>query len=191
MDEAIALSEYVAARDPVSARSNVNLGEFYNSSGRWDEAIASFSTALALSPSYSPAQYKIGTALLFKGEPRLALEAMKLEESVWGMVGLTLAYHALGQADKSDTILAELIEQHAQGWAFNIAYVLAFRGENDRAFEWLDKAVKYKDGGLSEIQIERLFSNLYQDPRWVPFLESIGKSLAQLDAINFEVTLPK
>jgi hypothetical protein len=75
--------------------------------------------------------------------------------------------------------------------AYNIAYVLAFRGETDRAFEWLDKAVQYKDPGLSQIAMEPRFANIRTDPRWLPFLESIGKSPDQLAAIEFEVTLPE
>jgi len=191
LDEAIKLSEFVVARDPVSPRSNINLGGFYAAAGRWDEAIASYRTALVLSPGYSVVHYKIGTALLFKNEPQAALEAMQKEESVWGMIGLAMAYHALGRADESDTALEELIEQLHQEGAYNIAYVMAYRGEADRAFEWLDKAVLYKDGGLPDIVGENLFSNIQDDPRWLPFLESIGKSPEQLAAIEFEVTLPE
>jgi hypothetical protein len=36
-----------------------------------------------------------------------------------------------------------------------------------------------------------LFTNIHSDPRWLPFLESIGKSPAQLDTIKFKVTLPE
>ena len=68
--------------------------------------------------------------------------------------------------------------------------MLAYRGETDRAFEWLDKAVIYQDGGLSEILGEPFFTNLHDDPRWPLFLESIGKSREQLAAIEFKVTLP-
>jgi tetratricopeptide (TPR) repeat protein len=190
LDEAIALSEFVAARDPVSPRSHVNLGGFYASAGRWDEAIASYNTALALSPGYSVVSYRIGTVLLFKGEPQAALEAMQQEDSVWGTVGLVMAYYALGQVDESDAILADLIAENEQGWAYNIAYAMAFRGEAERAFEWLDKAVQYKDGGLSVIQGENLFSSIYDDPRWLLFMQSIGKSPEQLASIEFKVTLP-
>ena len=31
---------------------------------------------------------------------------------------------------------------------------------------------------------------LKKDPRWLPFLERIGTSPAQLDAIEFKVSLP-
>ena len=104
---------------------------------------------------------------------------------------LPLAYHALGHADESDAALTELIEKYAQVASYNIAYILAWRGEADRAFEWLDKAVEYKDSGLAVILNEVLFSNIHDDPRWLPFLESIGKSPEQLAAIEFNVTLPQ
>jgi len=192
LDEAIALNEFAADRDPVNAATHNNLSLGYFSAGRWDEAIASFRTALVLSPGRGGVQYGIGAVLLLKGEPQAALEAMQLEESsVWRMVGFPLAYHALGQAGESDAALTALIEQHEKGWAYNIAYILSYRGEADRAFEWLGKAVEYKDAGLAGIVTEPLFANIHDDPRWLPFLQSIGKSPEQLAAIEFKVTLPE
>lgn len=191
LDEAITLVEFVTARDPVSASAHSNLGLYYIFARRWDEAIDSYNTSLTLTPGFSGAQSAIGVALLFKGDLQGALEAMQMDDSVFGMIGLPLVYHALGQANESDAALEELIEKHEQGWAFNIAYVFAYRGQADRAFEWLDKAVENKDGGLSEIIGEPLFDNIHDDPRWLPFLESIGKSPEQLDVIEFEVTLPE
>jgi hypothetical protein len=35
------------------------------------------------------------------------------------------------------------------------------------------------------------FTNIHNAPRWLPFLESIGKSPQQLHAIKFKVTLPE
>jgi hypothetical protein len=73
---------------------------------------------------------------------------------------------------------------------YNIAYVSAFLGEVDRAFEWLGKAVQYDDPGLAEIPSEPLFANIKADPRWLPFLRSIGKAPEQLAAIKFNVKIP-
>ena len=190
LDEAIVLSEFVVARDPVSPRSHSNLALYYTYAGRWDNAIASSRTALALSPGYSAGHYQIGLASLFKGEPQAALEAMQAEKSIWGMIGLPLAYHALGRKDDSDAALAALIEKYEKGAPYNIAYIFAYRNEVDLAFEWLDKAEEYKDTGLTDIINEHLFSNLHDDPRWLPFLERIGYAPAQLATIEFKVTLP-
>ena len=192
LDQAIALAEYTADRDPVSPVHNGNLGLNYLFAGRLDEAIASLRTTLTLSPGYIGAQYLIGMALLLKGEPESALAAMQKEaDEGWRLIGRVSAHHLLGQAAASDTALVKLIEKFEKEWAYNIAYVLAFRGEADRAFEWLNKAVAYKDPGLAYIAVDLRFANIQSDPRWLPFLESIGKSPAQLAAIEFKVTLPE
>ena len=191
LDEAIALVEILTSRDPVNPGAHLGLGNLYISVGQWDKAIASIRTALVLSPGLPGGQSGIGVVLLHKGELQAALEAMQLDTSVWGQIGLPMAYHALGRKEESDAALAALIAEQEQGAAYNIAYVLAYRGEADLAFEWLAKAVDYQDAGLASINNEPLFTHVHDDPRWSPFLESIGRSLEQLAAIKFEVTLPK
>lgn len=74
--------------------------------------------------------------------------------------------------------------------AVDIAAIHAYRGEADEAFGWLDKAIATSDPGLAETVGDPLFENLYDDPRWRLFLERIGRSPAQLAAIEFEITLP-
>jgi len=74
---------------------------------------------------------QVGIAQLLKGEPRVALESMQQEKSVWGKIGLPMIYHDLGQDSESDAVLSALIEQYGQGWAYNIAYVHAYRGDID------------------------------------------------------------
>jgi len=194
LNEAIALQEYVLARDPVNARGHRRIGYSYLWAGRLDDAINSFRTALTLSPGMLGNQQLIGIAFLLKADPEEALVAMQQESESgdgWREVGLVMAYHALGQAAESDVALARAIELAEQTAAYNIAYVLAFRGEADRAFEWLDKAVRYKDTGLSLIPVVTLFENIRSDPRWLPFLEKIGRSPEQLKAIDFKVAVPE
>jgi tetratricopeptide (TPR) repeat protein len=134
----------------------------------------------------------MGLALLSGGKPEEALQAMQQESSAeWRLEGLAMAYHALGRAAESDAALSELIDEHGQVWVYNIAQVLAFRGESDRAFEWLNKASEIKDPGLSLVPFDGTLANLHDDPRWPPFLESLGKSPEQLAAIEFEVRVPR
>lgn len=191
VDQSIAVWEYLTARDPTNPRMHFNLGESYRHAGRLDEAIDSFRTTQALSPSFVSSHYRTGIILLWKGETGAALEEMRREPSeAYRLFGLTMAQHAAGHQVESDATLAELIDKYELRSAYNIAYVLAFRGETDKAFEWLAKAVKLRDSGVSAIAIERLFTNIQKDPRWLPFLESIEMSPAQLDAVDFKVTLP-
>lgn len=192
LDEAIATEQYVVAHDPVAVGGRMRLSFIYMSAGRLDEAIESFRSLLSLNPVADLAHLGLGTALLLKGEPEEALLTMQRESSKeWRLIGLVMAYHALGRNAESDAALAEVIEKHARGWSYNIAEVLAFRAESDRAFEWLDTAVDYQDAGLSLAPSDQLFNSLHDDPRWQPFLKSIGKSPEQLAAIEFRVRLPQ
>jgi len=191
LERAIAVFDYMVTLDPVNNLGYYNLGIMNHYSGKPDAAITAHETALSLSPGRIAAQVFIGEALLLKGEPEAALAAILQEDSVWRLIDLPMVYHALGRAVDSDAALADLIEELSQQAAYNIAYVLAFRDEADRAFEWLDKAVQYDDPGLGDLPKEPLFANIHDDSRWMPFLESIGKSPEQLSAIKFEVTLPE
>jgi hypothetical protein len=130
-------------------------------------------------------------ALLLQGDPEGALTAMREEPEGWRVIGMPMVLYALGRRAESDAALADLIRTQAENSAFNIAYVLAFRDEADRAFAWLDKAVAHHDPGLSEIAYTAQFANIRGDPRWDPFLRKIGKAPEQLAAIEFDVKLPK
>jgi len=190
-DEALALSEAVVRRDPVNLTALYNLGYLQRVTSRLDEAIASFRTLLRLSPGNGGAHAALGNALLLKGDAQGALAEIEQETSeIWRMYGLPMAYHALGRKADSDAALAAVIAKDENDGPSNIAYIYAFRGEADKAFEWLDKAVQYDDPGVGEIVTENLFDKIHSDPRWLPFVRKIGKAPEQLATIEFKVTLP-
>ena len=110
---------------------------------------------------------------------------------IWQIIGMPMVYHALGKSDEADAALAALIKAHAQDSAYNIAYVQALRGDADQAFAWLDRAVANSDSGLSDLALGPDFNSLHKDPRWLPLLEKLGKSPAQLAAIKFSPALPQ
>jgi TolB-like protein/Tfp pilus assembly protein PilF len=191
LETAIALMEYARARDPVGSVGHSNLGHTYLHAGRWDNAIASYLTALRLSPGRLNAHFFIGVALLFKGDPQAALEAIEQEPRAAARLrGLALAHHALGGRAASDAALDALIRSHGEEDPYAVATALAYRGEVDRAFQWLARSVEAEDGGRIGTHVDPLLANLHADPRWLPFLESIGQAPHQLDAIEFRVSLP-
>lgn len=134
------------------------------------------------------ARYRIGVALLLKGELDQALaEVLQEPFEAKRLEGEAITYHALGRTTESDAALMELISKYHHNSAYNIAYVLAFRDEADRAFAWLEKAVLSRDSGLTQIANQPEFTNIHDDPRWVPFLGSIGVAPEQLKTIEFNV----
>ena len=192
MDEAVALQQAVVRRDPVNTTSLHYLGVYQRYSGRYDEAIAAFRTALSLNPGRGAVHFALGVALMLRGDAAGALAEVEQEtDEGWRMTGLPMAYHALGRKSDSDTALAALIAKHETDSSCDIAYVYAFRGEADQAFAWLDKAVAYHDPGLGEIVPQNLFDKIHSDPRWLPFVRKIGKAPDQLAKIKFKMTLPQ
>ena len=192
MDLAIAMFESVVARDPMSPIAHENLGSVQFFAGHFDEAITSYRAAETLSPERTGVHADIGLALLLKGDGPGALAEIRHESAdAYRLIGLPMAFHAVGQSAKSDAALAELIEKHEKDAAYNIAYVMAFRGEQDRAFGWLDKAVASRDSGLSQVSQDPMFGRIHADPRWLPFLRKIGKAPEQLAAIRFDVKVPQ
>jgi tetratricopeptide (TPR) repeat protein len=188
LDEALTLDEAVVRRDPVNAKALNNLGYLQRMAGRYDAAIASYRTVLSLSPNRGGAHAQLGTALMQKGDAPAALAEIEQEKTeAWRMVGLPMAYCALGRRADADAALNAVIAKHEKDWAYNIAYVYAFCGDADKAFEWLDKAVAYQDPGLGQIVTENLFDKIHSDPRWLPFLRKIGKAPDQLAKIEFKM----
>jgi TolB-like protein/Flp pilus assembly protein TadD len=190
-NEALTLRTAITRRDPVNVNAHFNLGTSQLNAGRLDEAVATYRTVLSLSPGNGIAHYQVGVAMLLKGDANGALAEFEQEPvEVFRMIGLPMAYHAGGRKAESNAALAALIAKYEKDATYNIAGVHAFRGEPDRAFEWLER--ERKNGGtFAEIVLDPLFANLSEDPRWIPFLRSIGKGPEQLATISFNVTPPE
>ena len=173
-DEAIERGRRAVELDPLSAGSQVNLGNFAYYAGRLDEAEAAVRKGLELNPEYPNAHLQLGQVLTVRSHPEAALAEMEREkEPIWRRFGLALVYHALGRKKEADVALAELLEKHKEGGAFQIAEVYAFRGETDKAFEWLERAYAQRDPGFSGMKGDPLLKNLEADPRHTAFLKKL------------------
>ena len=190
-DTAKDLYEYLIARDPVNPFTRVSLGHMLYCSGDLDSAIEQWRTALRLSPGQMGTWMSIAVAQLQQGNIAAALESSEREnDEAYRHGAHAVIYFEKGEREKADAALAYLIENNYQEASYNIAYILAYRGEINRAFEWLEKALYYHDSGLTQINIEPLAENLRKDPRWEAFITRAGIAPQDLDAIEFDVKPP-
>ena len=81
---------------------------------------------------------------------------------------------------EADAALAALIQNYADVAACQIGAVYAWRGEKDRAFEWLERARRQRDSGLVGLRSDPVYENLHSDPRWDAFLRTMGLADDQL-----------
>jgi tetratricopeptide (TPR) repeat protein len=174
LDEAITLGRRSIEIDPVRIAGYSNLGLYTFYTGSLDESIAVYRQCLYLNPQYPGVHLGIGRVYLAKGKPDSALvEIMKESEPDLQIFGLALVYHTLGNRKKSDSALVDLIKGYQDWDAFQIAEVYAYRGEKDKAFEWLERAYNQRDGGLAEMKGDPLLRNIEKDSRYAAFMKKM------------------
>jgi TolB-like protein/DNA-binding winged helix-turn-helix (wHTH) protein/Flp pilus assembly protein TadD len=175
LDEATRLYEQVVALDPLRPNSYAGLEYLFYVEGRYEDARAVLEKALDLNPQATYVHLTMGEALIVEGKPQQALEEIEKEPIEWAkLTGQALAYHALGREQDSNAALKSLIEKYGSAGAFQIAQVYAYRGESDRSLEWLDRAYKQRDPGLTEIKTDPLFKNLHRHPKYAELLKKMG-----------------
>jgi len=175
-DEAIRLLTSATARDPLSAVMYNNLSEIYLRTDRLADAEAAERRVLEISPTYVSAPYNLANVLLAKGRPEdaLSLITSRQQDTSDRPAALALIYHALGRKVDSDTELAALIRQYQNDQALEIAGVLAFRGEADEAFRWIEQAYRQRDASLYYIKVDWPLKHIEADPRYKAFLRKMN-----------------
>jgi TolB-like protein/DNA-binding winged helix-turn-helix (wHTH) protein len=174
LDQAIKLYEEAVALDPLRVYAHLGLGFLLYVAGQYDKANAELKEAQDLNPQAGLLHLTFAKILLATKKPQQALAEIDKETVEWGkLTGQGLVYHALGRERESNAALAELIAKEGSQSAFQVAQVYAFRGENNKAFEWLERAFKQRDAGLPEMKTDPLLKGLRQDPRYTDLLRRL------------------
>jgi TolB-like protein/DNA-binding winged helix-turn-helix (wHTH) protein len=175
-DEARRLQQQAIAQDPLNAWNYASVAETYWCLGRLAEAKAALRKALDLNPALPDAHAAIGQLMLLQGEdPAAALAEIGREPDAssreWS---LPFAYHVLGRTLDANAALAEMEQKHAGDQAYGIAELHAYRGEDDQAFAWLERAYRQRDSSLSDIKFDPSLNNLRGDPRYTALLHKMN-----------------
>ena len=124
LQQALALNEAIVRRDPVNVIALKKLGVAQQCTKQFDAVIASFRSVLSLSPGSGGAHSWMCEAMLLKGDAPAALAEIEQEKSeLWRLIGLPMAYYALGRKTESDAALATLIAKFEKEAPSNIAHV--------------------------------------------------------------------
>lgn len=170
-DEVLAHRQIAERLDPVSPYAIQAVGGYLSVTGHYPEAIAQFSSALALEPNFGLALQGLGVAYALDGKCENAVEELQLANK-W-MTGprrlalLGWVYGRCGQPEAARRILSDFLEQSHLGRfpALAIAQVYIGLGDKDRAFEWIEKAIDQRD-----LDVTLLWDSPYQvlrsDPRF-------------------------
>ena len=174
-EQALAYRQEAVALDPLNVIQQGNLAADLTSLGRYDEAEAVARRALALQPTSAQIHYLIARNHLARGQPEEALREARLEPSgIYRRTAVALAQAARGDQAAADEALRELIEHHAHDNPFRIGLVYSFRGEADKAFEWLERAYTAHDPRVINTTSDDFLRPLHGDPRFAAFCRKVG-----------------
>jgi TolB-like protein/Flp pilus assembly protein TadD len=175
LPEAIAAQKKSIELDPLSSHAWENLGSYEMFSKDFDAADAALRRALEIQPDSAFGLYHLGTLRLLEGDAADALAIFrKIEDEAFRLVGVSMAEHTLGNAKESQRALDALTAKHALEAAYQIAEAHAWRGEKDKAYEWLERAYAQRDGGLSNIKIDLLLDGLRDGPRYEALMRKMN-----------------
>jgi TolB-like protein/DNA-binding winged helix-turn-helix (wHTH) protein/Flp pilus assembly protein TadD len=177
VQESIDFYNRAIALDPLRANFHLALGYELYLASRFDEARESLRRAQELNPQLSSLHLTLGKTFLAQDQPLQAVAEMQKESGDWEKSsGEALAYYAVGRRQDSDAALRKLIAAHHDDGAYQIAEVYAYRGETEKAFEWLDRAYRQHDPGTQDLKTGLLMKSLRQDPRYTALLNKIRLS---------------
>ena len=195
-EQAIPILRYASERDPVNSYHFANLGNAYLDAGQYASAEETLRVYQVLEPDdESWPSWQLGLALLLQGKAGAAQQHFDenfSEDHPLRLHGRILALHALGRPDDAAADLARLLQvdqnQPAVLWVIGTAY--AWLGAKDEAFSYFEKQRAQRAWVFTSMADSPLYANLRDDPRWLPFLESVNVDPEFLASIEFDPRLP-
>ncbi len=171
---AIAAQKQATELDPLSSNAWENLGFYYLAVGDYARADAALGRAIEIEPTSVFALSNLGQLRLLEGKAQEALAAFrKIDFDIFQLRGVAMAEHSLGHSQASQQALDGMMEKYSKVAAFQIAEIFAWRGEQDKAFEWLERAYVQRDGGLFDMKSDIPLKSLRADARFKALLRKL------------------
>ncbi len=163
------------ALDPLSAEAWRHLGFVLMASGNLVAGEEALQRGVEVAPDHDWARGLLAMSQLVQGRPADALSTLEQSRApeVWKLWGRCFALHSLGRHPEAQAALDEYVTKWSHVGAYQVAEMMAWRGEADRAFEWLERAFRERDGGMLLASLDPLLASLHADPRWSTLLRKM------------------
>lgn len=168
--------------DPLSLWMNVSLGMNFYLAREWDRAIEQYRKTLEIDPDFFSAHYALGRAYAMKRNFAGAIaeleRACSLDNSTAMFGSLGYAYAASGKRDGAQKILNKLKQLSRQHYVspYTQALIYAGLGENDLAFESLERAYEDRNDFMVWLKVDPELDGLRSDSRFTDLLRRVGFS---------------
>ncbi len=167
--------------DPLSSVIGINIAELYLQQRNFDASIETCRKIIEIAPTYPAAYEGLAVSYMSKRMFPDALVAAEKAAELSKRAGVTLGsvghvFAVAGERAKAIAIVKELEDKYLRREAsgFDIASVYAGLGDKDKAFDWLEKDFRTRNGKLQQIRWEVEFEPLRNDPRFRDLLRRMN-----------------
>jgi TolB-like protein/tetratricopeptide (TPR) repeat protein len=166
LDAGLAAARRAVTLDPLSRGAHWSLSYALKAARRYDEAIAAYKDAAALSPD-DPKPAILGLLYYAQGDyqsARAECETATLLQ--FRQLCLAMTYDKLGRHADAEAMLARLRAEMGDASAYDYALIHAQWGNTTQALDWLETAMRRRDPGLSSLKVSALLDPLRNEPRF-------------------------
>ena len=180
-DEGVEQARRGLEANPLSGPMANDLALAYYQARRYDEAIKQYQKALEMEPTRADDLLGLGTVYEQQGKYEEAIneyqEAIKsVGRTTPILAQLGHAYAMSGKRNEALSIVDELSElsRHSFRGSYDSAILYTGLGEQDKAFEQLNKAFAERSGWIIYLRVEPQFDSLRTDPRYKSLLQRLN-----------------
>lgn len=179
-DEAAVMMKRAKELDPLSGIIGVNISEMYQIQNNHQASVENSLKLIELDPNFPLAYDYLGLSYLKLGRNADGManieKAVELSNRGTNILAdLGYGYAVTGQHSEAIAILKELEVSYEkkESNGLNLAEVYVGLGDNDKAFEWLEKDIQRKEN-VSDIRYYSVFESLRDDPRFKNMLKRMN-----------------
>jgi tetratricopeptide (TPR) repeat protein len=168
------------AIDPFDPNANAQLGSNYFYARHYKKSVEQLEKTIEMVPDFYLPYLFCGQAYMQDGRYREAIAALErarmLEEAPVVLGFLGRAFALAGQHDKAVEVLNVISNLQRRRYvpAYSLAIVNTALGNEDQAFQWLEKACEERNVWVGWIKVSPEFDRLRSHPRFTQLLEHIG-----------------
>lgn len=178
-DEAIAALNRAEQLDPVSLAIVTDLGMVYDWARQPENAIPQLKKALEIDRTFARAGFNLAEAYRQQGrfeEALAVVEDLRAGADEYPGRIVTARFRQLaGRPVDTQALVDEVSSRREYVPAFFVAQLYAMHGDNDRAFQYLEKA-RAERGPIARLYADPYWEtySLFSDPRFAALLRSVG-----------------
>jgi TolB-like protein/tetratricopeptide (TPR) repeat protein len=167
VDTAISAARRAIMLDPLARESHSLLGRALYVARRYEEAAGAFAEAVSVAPDFKATYAERGLSFYGLGDLERARASCETKPDYWfSQPCLAVVYDKLGRHADAEAELSKVTAAVGDPAAYQYATIYAQWGNRAKALEWLETALRQRDGGLTYLKTDPLMDPLRQEPRF-------------------------